>query len=130
MKKVAVLALIVFALGVFVPNLLLADSRDDIQTIKKAVKKKPDYKPGEEAKWLKVLITDNETKKDIVKITLPISLVETLLKCAHDEHMKIHRDECDIDLKELFEELKKHGPMVYIEVTDPDDNETVKVWVE
>jgi hypothetical protein len=111
MKKVASLVLIVFLLGVFLPNLLLADSKDDIQTIKKAVKKNPDYKAGEEVKWFKLLVTDNKTKKDKVKITLPISLIE-----------------CDIDLKELFAELKKLGPTVIIEITE--DDETVKVWFE
>ena len=128
MKKVAILVLIVFVLGVFLPNLLLADSKDDIQAIKKAVKKNPAYKEGEEVKWFKVLVTDNKTKKDKVRITLPISLIETFLKCFQEKHMKINRDECDVGLKELFAELKKLGPMVLIEVYE--DEETVKVWLE
>ncbi len=128
MKKVASLVLIVFVLGVFLPNLLLADSKDDIQTIKKAVKKNPDYKAGEEVKWFKVLVTDNKTKKDKVKITMPICLVETLLECIDEEDLKIDKDECDIDLKELFAELKKLGPTVLIEVYE--DGETVKIWLE
>jgi hypothetical protein len=128
MKKVASLVLIVFLLGVFLPNLLLADSKDDIQTIKKAVKKNPDYKAGEEVKWFKLLVTDNKTKKDKVKITLPISLIETLLKCVDEEDLDFEGDECDIDLKELFAELKKLGPTVIIEITE--DDETVKVWFE
>jgi len=128
MKKIASLVLIVFVLGVFLPNLLLADSKDDIQAIKKAVKKNPAYKEGEEVKWFKVLVTDNKTKKDKVRITLPISLIETFLKCSNEKSMKINRDECDVDLKELFAELKKLGPMVLIEVYE--DEETVKVWLE
>jgi len=128
MKKVASLVLIVFVLGVFLPNLLLADSKDDIQTIKKAVKKNPEYKAGEEVKWFKVLVTDNKTKKDKVKITLPISLIETLLKCVDEDDLDIHGDECDIDLKELFAELKRLGPTVLIEVIE--DDETVKIWFE
>ena len=128
MKKVASLVLIVFVLGVFLPNLLLADSKDDIQAIKKAVKKNPDYKAGEEVKWFKVLVTDNKTKKDKVKITLPISLIETLLKCVDEDDLDIDGDECDIDLKELFAELKRLGPAVIIEVTE--DDETVKIWFE
>jgi len=128
MKKVASLVLIVFVLGVFLPNLLLADSKDDIQAIKKAVKKNPEYKAGEEVKWFKVLVTDNKTKKDKVKITLPICLVEAFLECVDEEDLKIDRDECDIDLKELFKELKKLGPTVLIEVIEED--ETVKVWLE
>jgi len=128
MKKVASLVLIVFVLGVFLPNLLLADSKDDIQTIKKAVKKNPEYKAGEEVKWFKLLVTDNKTKKDKVKITLPISLIETLLKCVDEDDLNIVKDECDIDLKELFAELKRLGPAVLIEVIE--DDETVKIWFE
>ncbi len=128
MKKVASLVLIVFVLGVFLPNLLLADSKDDIQTIKKAVKKNPEYKAGEEVKWFKVLVTDNKTKKDKVKITLPIFLIETLLKCVDEDDLDLDMDECDIDLKELFAELKRMGPTVLIEVIE--DDETVKIWFE
>jgi hypothetical protein len=128
MKKVASLVLIAFVLGVFLPNLLLADSKDDIQAIKKAVKKNPDYKVGEEVKWFKVLVTDNKTKKDKVKITLPISLIETLLKCVDEDDLKIDTDKCDIDLKELFAELKRLGPTVLIEINE--DGETVKIWFE
>ncbi len=128
MKKVASLVLIVFVVGVFLPNLLLADSKNDIQTIKKAVKKNPDYKAGEEVKWFKVLVTDNETNKDKVKITLPVCLIETVLECVDEEELKIDRDECDIDLKELFKELKKLGPTVLIEIYE--DGETIKIWFE
>lgn len=128
MKKITRLVMVVFVLGVFLPNLILADSRHDIQTIKKAVKKNPEYKAGEEVKWLKVLVTDNETNKEKIKITLPVCLVETLLECVDEEDLEIDRDECDIDLKELFQELKKLGPAVLIEVYE--DGETIKVWLE
>jgi len=130
MKKVAILILILFVFVVFLPSLLLADDNDDIQTVKKAVKKNPDYTPGQEVQWFKVLITDNDTGKAKIKITLPISVVEFFMKCAHDDHMKIDDDFCGIDLKELFAELKKHGPMVFIEVYDENEDVTIKVWVE
>lgn len=128
MKKVASLVLILFVMGVILPSFLLADSKDDIQTIKKAVKKNPDYKAGEEVKWFKLLVTDNKTKTDKVKITVPISLIETLLKCVDEDDLKIDKDDCEIDLKELFRELKELGPTVIIEITE--DDETVKVWFE
>ena len=79
MKKIAVLVLILFVFFVLLPSLLLADSRDDIQAIKKAVKENPDYKAGQEVKWFKVLITDNDTGKAKVKVTLPIAVVEAVL---------------------------------------------------
>lgn len=128
MKKVAILVLITIVISFLVVGILLTESKDDIQTIKKAVKKNPAYKAGNEVKWFKVLVTDNRTKKDKVRITLPVSLIEFFIKCTDDKHLRINRDECDIDLKELFAELKKLGPMVLIEVHE--DEETVKVWFE
>jgi hypothetical protein len=130
MKKAAIIILVLFVLAVVLPSLLLADGNDDLQKVKKAVKKNPDYTPGQEVQWFKVLITDNDTGKTKVKVTLPIAVVEIFLECAHDNHFKIDDDDCDIDLKELFKELKKHGPMVFIEINDDDENVSVKVWFE
>ncbi len=130
MKKAALIILILFVLAVVLPSLLLADGNDDLQKIKKAVKKNPDYKPGQEVQWFKVLITDNDTGKAKVKVTLPISVVEMVLACTHDNHVKFHDHDCDIDFKELFAELKKLGPMVFIEINDDDENVSIKVWFE
>ena len=130
MKKAAIIILILFVLAVVLVNLLLADDHVDLQKIKKAVKKNPDYTPGQEVQWFKVLITDNNTGKAKLKITLPISVVEMVLACAHDNHVKFHDHDCDIDLKKLFRELKKIGPTVFIEINDDDDNVSIKVWFE
>jgi len=128
MKKLAIIVLIVFVFTFLLANLTIAKNEDDLQAIKKAVKKNLKYDADKEVKWFKVLVTDNRTKKDKVKITLPISLIEFFIKCSHDKHLKVHRDECDVDLKELFKELKKLGPAVFIEVVEEDA--TVKVWFE
>ena len=128
MKKIAGFILVAFILSFVMPNLVLADTRDDdFQAIKKAVKENPSYEAGKEVKWFKVLITDNVTKEDKVKITLPISVIELLLKHGN-KHPKMNLDECDVDIGELFKELKKLGPMVFIEIND--DGETIKVWFE
>ncbi|MGB6866470.1 MAG: hypothetical protein WBE11_12320 [Candidatus Aminicenantaceae bacterium] len=128
MKRITVFILALIMLGFFSAGTIFADSDDDIQAIKKAVKENPQYDPGKEAKWFKVLVTDAQTKKDKVKITLPISLVEIFMKCADNKNLKIDREEYDIDLKELFAELKKVGPMALIEVYEND--EIVKIWLE
>jgi len=128
MKKAAILVLVVFVLSLIVIGFLFADSKDDYQEIKKAVKKNPNYKAGEDVKWFKVLVTDNETKKAKVKITLPIKLFEVFVECAKDEHLRINRDECDIDLRELFNELKKAGPLNIIEIYE--NGATMKIWLE
>jgi hypothetical protein len=128
MKKAAFLVLAIVTFTFLMANFVLADSRDDLQAIKKAVKGNPNYEEGKEVKWFKLLVTDNRTNKDKVKITLPLSLVEAFIKCADNKHLKINHEECDIDLQALFTELKKVGPMAIIEVYE--NEETVKVWLE
>jgi uncharacterized protein YdeI (BOF family) len=128
MKRVAIAVFIALALSSLIANPLLADKKDDFQVIKKAVKENPNYEQGKEAKWFKVLVTDAKTNKDKVRVTLPISLVEVFLKCSEDKHFRLHDKMCNVDLKELFAELKKLGPMVLIEVFD--EEEIVKVWLE
>jgi hypothetical protein len=126
MKKITVLVLLAFVLSLAPAGLLMAED-SDLQAIKKAVKENPKVKPGQEVKWFKILITDTETNKTKVKVTLPISLIELILEADHD-HFDIDRDEYDVDVREIFRELKKAGPMALIEVYE--DGETIKVWFE
>ena len=128
MKKMTALIFVVFILNIIAIGISYAERDDDIQAIKKAVKENPQYKSGTEAKWFKVLVTDTRTKKDKVKITLPVSLIELVIKCTDDKHLRINREDYDIDLRELFVELKKLGPTALIEVYE--DEEIVKIWLE
>lgn len=128
MKRKTVIVFVLFVMSMVLANFLLAEKEDDFQAIKKAVKENPKYEEGKEAKWFKILVQDAKTKKDKVKITLPLSLVEVFLKIGYNKHLKIDRDDLDIDLMELFAELKKIGPMALIEVYE-DDN-IVKIWLE
>ena len=129
MKKIAVLVLILVTFSFLSANFALADRNNDYQTIKKAVKENPGYQAGKEVKWFKVLITDANTNKDRVKVTIPISLIELFLKCAKNKHWRIDDEfECDIDIEAIFKELKELGPMALIEVYD--EGEIIKVWLE
>jgi len=128
MKKTAALMTAVFGLALALGPFALADSQQDLQAIKKAVKDNPSYEPGTDVKWFKVLVTDMKTNKDKVRITLPLALVEAFVKCADDKHFRIHDGDCDIDFGALLVELKKVGPRALIEVYE--DDETVKVWLE
>ena len=128
MKKVTALILGVLILNIIAIGILHAERDDDIQAIKKAVKENPQYKRGTEAKWFKVLVTDIRKKKNKVKITFPVSLIELIMKCTDDNHLRVNRDEYNINLKELFVELKKLGPTALIEVYE--DEEVVKIWLE
>lgn len=128
MKKITASVLAVMVLSFVSMNFLSAEDTSTIQAIKKAVKENPRYNAGSEVKWFKVLITDTRTKKDKVKITLPISLIELIAKHSNEKNLKVNRDEYDIDLKELLAELKKLGPMALVEICE--DDELVKVWLE
>lgn len=129
MRKVAVLVLILVTFSFLSASFAQADRNNDYQTIKKAVKENPGYQAGKEVKWFKVLITDANTNKDRVKVTIPISLIELFLKCAKNKHWRIDDDlECDIDIEAIFKELKELGPMALIEVYD--EGEIIKVWLE
>ena len=128
MKKTAFLMTAVFGLALILGTFAIAADRVDFQAIKKAVKDNPNYEPGKDVKWFKVLVTDTKTNKDKVKITLPLVLVEVFLKCADDKHLRINDGDCNIDFEALLAELKKIGPMALIEVYE--DGETVKVWLE
>jgi len=129
MKKTSTAILVVMTVAFLLgPYFLRADSRDDLQAIKKAVKENPAYEAGKDVKWFKILVTDNKTGKDKVKVTMPIAIVEIFLRCADDKHLRMKESGCDIDLAAVFKELKAMGPMALIEVYE--DDETVKIWLE
>jgi len=104
------------------------DRDEDIRAIKKAVKENPKYSPDVDAKWFKVVITDLHARKDKLRITLPISLVEFFMRCVPGEQVNINCEEYDIDLKKILEELKELGPNSLIEISDED--EILKIWLE
>ncbi len=130
MKKSALLTLIaVLAVSLAAAGRPSAEDEDkDIQVVRKAVKESPASASGREAKWFKVLVVDTRTNRERVKITLPISVVEMLIRCSNDHHLRLHDEDCEIDLKALLSELKKAGPLAIIEVCE--DDELVKVWLE
>jgi len=128
MRKVAFLVLMFFALTLLPFNAAVPEDKEALQAIKKAVKENPHYSKGQKVVWFKLLVTDEITKKDKVKITLPIAVVEMFLHACDDEDLQIHDDDLDIDLKKMFKELKKAGPMALIEIRDK--GEVVKIWLE
>jgi len=128
MKKVALLILIVFTAGMFAPVAATSANDRDLQAIKKAVKDNPNYRKGDEVKWFRILVHDKKDNKDKVKITIPLAVVDVFMNCTKDSNLKIDCDDYDVDIRELFAELKKRGPMSLIEV-DAED-EIVKIWFE
>jgi hypothetical protein len=108
-------------------------SHDSWQVIKNAVREdaRPEAVRGE-PQWFKVLITDKHSKEDNVRITLPLSLVEGLIRLAatedRDHHIRCNGRELDFDILEILNQLKKAGPLALVEVNDGD--EMIKIWIE
>jgi hypothetical protein len=126
-KRTALVILSVFCLGILAAPAAAAN-HNDFKAIQKAVKKNPDYEPGREAKWLKILITDSRDKDERVSLTLPLSLIELILGCTDSRHFKVDDGDCEIDLKALFKDLKKAGPAALIEIRGEDG--LIKIWLE
>lgn len=127
-RKLSSLILVVILIACWFGPDLRADSRDDLQVIKKAVKENPADEAGHGAKWFKILITDKKTGKDKVKVTMPIVIVELFLHCVEDKHLRIRERGCEIDLAAAFRELKTMGPMAIVEVDQ--EEQTMKIWLE
>ena len=130
MKKAALAALAVLTLAALLAAAPArpAETQNDFQAIQKAVKDNPAYEVGKDVKWFKVLITDAKTNKDRVRLTLPLALVEIVLRHTDGKDLNIGDSHADIDLAALFAELKKLGPMALIEVYE--DDEIIKIWLE
>lgn len=116
-----------------------AASDKDWRVIKNAVREdsRPRGRRGE-AEWFKIIITDRHSREENLKLTLPLSLVEGIVKMAsvhsRDRHVRC-RDfdpdidiDIDIDFEEILVQLKKAGPMSLFEIRD--DDALIKIWIE
>lgn len=101
---------------------------DDLQAIKKAVKENPRYSAQSEIKWIKLTVTDLKTNKEKVKIKFPIIIFEIIMEAADGKKMNVDCENFDVDLRVLFYELKKLGPMSLIEISS--DTDLLKIWLE
>jgi hypothetical protein len=128
MKKTSLFILVVFVSIVFLSHFVSAKEDFDLKTIKKAVKKNPQYKRGREVQWFKLLIMDGDCIKDKLEITLPLSLVDLLFECTKDKKMNIDCGDYDLDLRRLYKELKRRGPKSLIEIRGEDG--VLKIWLE
>ena len=128
MKKTSVFILVVFVSIIFLSHFVSAKEDFELRTIKKAVKKNPQYKKGREVQWFKLLIMDGDCEKDKLEITLPLSLVDLLFECTKDKKMNIDCGDFDLDLRRLYKEIKRRGPKSLIEIRGQDG--VLKIWLE
>jgi len=126
MRRYAALVAAVVVFSYLAAPILAGGHEDDLKVIKKAVKGGHACEPGKAVKWFKVLITDNKSGTDIVKVTLPISMAKLFAHCAKDKHLRT--DKADIDIAAALKDLEEMSPMTLLEIVD--DGATIKIWLE
>lgn len=130
MKNMVTKLVLVLVVLLGVSGAAWAGPGDDYKVIKKA--KDGKAVSSEEVQWFKIEVRDMETDKLKVKVTIPISLIEIVSEWVPEGKVKVDNDMSidmkDIDLRKVLQELKKVGPMAFVEVYE--DNEHVKIWVE
>jgi hypothetical protein len=85
--------------------------------------------PNGRNRFIKVRVTDKDSGKARVNVTLPISLVKWGMKFAPDS-AKAQIAEHDIDLRLISEALEKGITGKIVEVDEEEKGEHVEVWLE
>jgi len=113
--------------------------KDNWRVIKNAVQEDGRHEHARgEARWFKIVITDDDSRDEAVRITLPLSLVEGIARLASNHHSRSRHFDCDsdldldidvdIDFEEVLAQLKKSGPLSLVEIRD--DDALIKIWIE
>ena len=126
MKKIAIWTFVGLLVVVFAAPAAGAEKGQDLKVIKKAVRENPSYRPGREVTRFNLEIRDTRAHREKVRITLPLALFDLVLKCADNERLRL--DDCDVDIRELFEEMKKAGPTALLEIEDR--HGSIKIWLD
>jgi hypothetical protein len=129
MKKNAIALLVVLTAGLLIAPLAAAEkNRKDLTVIRTAVAAAPTAEPAAPPRWFKIVVTDERCGKDVFKLSLPIGLCELVLRKCHDTKVNWDRHLSEVDLSEIWSELKRSAPRTIIEVSS--GKETVKIWFE
>ena len=130
MKKTAIALLIVLAAALIVaPSMASEKNRKELTMIRMAVADaSPAAEPAARPRWFKLVVTDDRCHKDIVRLSLPIGLCELFLNKCHDTKVNLDHHLSEIDLDDIWSELKRSALHTVIEVSS--GKETVKIWFE
>jgi hypothetical protein len=120
--------LLVMLVGLALAAGLYAGRNDDYKVIKNAVHGSAEDGGGRrQARWLKIEVTGRNGAGERVKLTLPVSLMEIMIRACPEKKFSIDRG-CEIDILRVWNDLKAAGPLALVEVEDGE--ETVKIWLE
>lgn len=124
MKKVICVLLVALLAAATAPG-LFASAADDYKVVRNAVRNPG---TGRDAQWFRIVVAGKSGKAGNVKITLPVALVEAVMNATPDKEFHVDGN-CGIDLKRVWNDLKKAGSMSLVEI-ESEDGETVRIWLE
>ncbi len=81
---------------------------------------------GTSARWFRVRVTDAETGKSKVNVNIPMGLVNVGVKMG----ARFIPDDADIDIEEIFEQIRSGAHGKIFEVYSDEDGEHVEIFIE
>jgi len=126
MKRIAIWALAGLLAVTFVVPAAASDNRQDLKVIKRAIRENPDYRAGREATRFNLEIKERGFHRDKLRLTVPLALFDLFFLCADNERVRL--DDCEVDVRALYEELRKAGPGVLLELQG--NHGSLKVWLD
>lgn len=118
-KTISMMVLVCFLLVGF--TALDANTNKDYKVLKKSLKDKK----GKSSAWLRISVT--EGKKEKVMIKVPLALIE-LFSDTLDEKVDVNGS--DVKIKDILKVLTDNGPQTLVEISNTEENEIVKIWIE
>jgi hypothetical protein len=81
---------------------------------------------GPDARWFRVRVTDAETGKSKVNVNIPMGLVNVGMRMG----ARFIPEDADIDLEEVFEQIRSGAQGKIVEVIDDESGEHVEIFIE
>jgi hypothetical protein len=90
-------------------------------------KTSPPKSPGmTSARWFRVRVTDSETGRSKVNVNIPMGLVNVGMKMG----ARFIPEDADVDIEELFEQIRSGAHGKILEVSNEEDGERVEIFIE
>ena len=86
----------------------------------------PGSTPSSSGRWLRVRVTDSQTGRNKVNVTIPMGLVDVGLKMG----ARFAPEMEGFDLAQLAEMVKSGATGKLVEVQDKEDGELVEIFIE
>jgi hypothetical protein len=97
-----------------------------LAALEEGATKSKQLKPGGQARWMRVRVTDLNTGRAKVNVNLPMGLVNVGMKVG----ARYAPEMADIDLDEIFQAIKDGAQGQIVDVEDEEDNERVQIYIE